>query len=63
VQRDADEYIDMVRHAGFQIDASAVSFPYLWWSRPDLGLRERLFGIKPPQGHAKTLVNLVATRT
>jgi hypothetical protein len=53
----------MVRHAGFQIDASAVSFPYLWWSRPDLGLRERLFGIKPPQGHAKTLVNLVATRT
>ncbi|MGD0144005.1 MAG: class I SAM-dependent methyltransferase [Rhizomicrobium sp.] len=62
VQRDADEYIDMVRRAGFHIDADAVSYPYLWWSRPDLGLREQVFGIKPAHGHPETLVNLVATR-
>lgn len=63
VQREADEYIDMVRNAGFQIDTGAVSFPYLWWSRADLGLPERLFGIKPASDHVETLVNLVATRS
>jgi ubiquinone/menaquinone biosynthesis C-methylase UbiE len=62
VQRDAAEYIAMVRSAGFHIDPGAVSYPYLWWSRPDFGLRERIFGIKPASNHAETLVNLVATR-
>jgi ubiquinone/menaquinone biosynthesis C-methylase UbiE len=62
VQKDADEYIDMVLSAGFHIDANAVSYPYLWWSRPDFGLRERIFGIEPADGHPETLVNLVATR-
>jgi len=62
VQKDADEYIDMIRNAGFHISENAVSYPYLWWSRPDLGLGERIFGVKPAEGHAETLVNLVATR-
>jgi ubiquinone/menaquinone biosynthesis C-methylase UbiE len=63
VQREAAEYIDMVRRAGFQIDDRAVSYPYLWWSRADLGLTERVFGIKPARDHEETLVNLVAVRT
>jgi ubiquinone/menaquinone biosynthesis C-methylase UbiE len=62
VQRDAPEYIAMIREAGFQIDGDAVSYPYLWWSRPDLGLFERVLGAKPARGHAETLINLVATR-
>jgi ubiquinone/menaquinone biosynthesis C-methylase UbiE len=62
VQREAAEYIDMVRRAGFQIDDGAVSYPYLWWSRPDIGLQERLLGIKPAKGHAETLVNFVAVQ-
>jgi ubiquinone/menaquinone biosynthesis C-methylase UbiE len=62
VQRDALEYIDMIRGAGFQVDAGAVSYPYLWWSRPDLGVLERVFGAKPANGHAETLLNLVAVR-
>jgi ubiquinone/menaquinone biosynthesis C-methylase UbiE len=63
LQRDAAEYIDMIRAAGFQIDPGAVSYPYLWWSRKDLGLRERLLGIAPAKDHEETLVNLVAVRT
>jgi ubiquinone/menaquinone biosynthesis C-methylase UbiE len=63
VQKDAAEYIDMIRQAGFRIDVGAISYPYLWWSRPDMGLIERLFGTKPARGHPETLVNLVAVRT
>ncbi|MBV9833778.1 MAG: class I SAM-dependent methyltransferase [Alphaproteobacteria bacterium] len=62
VQRTADEYLAMVRAAGFSVDPSAVSYPYLWWSRQDLGLAERLLGIKPTPGHEETLINLVAVK-
>jgi ubiquinone/menaquinone biosynthesis C-methylase UbiE len=62
VQRDALEYIAMVRGAGFEVDDSAISYPYLWWSRPDLGIVEQVFGAKPAKGHAETLINLVAVR-
>jgi ubiquinone/menaquinone biosynthesis C-methylase UbiE len=62
VQRDAPEYIAMIRNAGFRFDDGAVSYPYLWWSRPDMGLIEQLFGKKPAKGHAETLINLVAVR-
>lgn len=62
VQREAAEYIDMIGRAGFQVDDDAVSYPYLWWSRPDLGLAEWMLGIKPARGHAETLVNLVAVK-
>jgi ubiquinone/menaquinone biosynthesis C-methylase UbiE len=63
VQRTADEYLAMVRAAGFEFDEHNVSWPYLWWSRPDLGIFERL-GI-PPREHGKrveTLVNVVARK-
>lgn len=62
VQRTADEYLAMVRAAGFGVDARAVSYPYLWWSRQDLGLAERALGIKPRPGHAETLINLVGVK-
>jgi ubiquinone/menaquinone biosynthesis C-methylase UbiE len=62
VQRTAEEYLAMVRNAGFSVDERAVSHPYLWWSRPDLGLAERLLGIEPRAGHEETLVNLVGVK-
>jgi ubiquinone/menaquinone biosynthesis C-methylase UbiE len=62
VQRTAPEYLQMVRAAGFDVPAAAVSHPYLWWSRPDLGALERFFGRQPRQGREETLINLVATK-
>jgi len=62
VQRTSDEYLAMVRAAGFSVDPRAVSYPYLWWSRQDLGLAERLLGIKPRPGHEETLINLVGVK-
>jgi ubiquinone/menaquinone biosynthesis C-methylase UbiE len=60
-QHSAGEFLGMIRDAGFRVDADAVSYPYLWWSRADLGLLERL-GIPPRAGHEETLVNAVAIR-
>lgn len=62
VQRTADEYLAMIRRAGFDVADGAVSYPYLWWSRNDLGLLERWFGIKPPKNREETLVNCVAVK-
>jgi ubiquinone/menaquinone biosynthesis C-methylase UbiE len=62
VQRTADEYLAMVRDAGFRVEPSAISYPFLWWSRSDLGILERVFGIAPPEKREETLVNLVAVR-
>ena len=62
VQRTAEEYIEMIRKAGFEIPDQSVSYPYLWWSRSDLGLLERLFRIRPRAGHEETLINLVAVK-
>jgi ubiquinone/menaquinone biosynthesis C-methylase UbiE len=63
VQRTAGEYMDMVRAHGFRFGAANVSFPYLWWSRSDLGAFE-FFGFPlPAQGQREeTLINLVATK-
>jgi ubiquinone/menaquinone biosynthesis C-methylase UbiE len=63
LQRSADEYLDMVRGHGFRFEAANVSFPYLWWSRSDLGARERLgFGV-PAQGEREeTLINVAAVK-
>jgi ubiquinone/menaquinone biosynthesis C-methylase UbiE len=60
VQKTAEQYLAMIRDAGFELRPQAVSYPYLWWSRSDLGLGERLFGIKPPADREETLVNVVA---
>jgi ubiquinone/menaquinone biosynthesis C-methylase UbiE len=62
VQRTAPEYLQMIRDAGFEIRPRSVSYPYLWWSRSDLGIAERWFGIKPPVEREETLVNLVAIK-
>jgi ubiquinone/menaquinone biosynthesis C-methylase UbiE len=61
VQRTAEEYVAMIRRAGFTIAEDAISLPYLWWSRSDLGLMENLCGIAPTD-REETLVNLVAVR-
>ncbi len=64
VQKSADEYLALIRRAGFKVEPDRISFPYLWWSRPDLGLLNKL-GIRrtPPQGQREeTLMNLVAVK-
>ncbi len=61
LQRSAEEYMAMIRAQGFRFGPQNVSLPYLWWSRPDLGARERLgFGV--PVQREETLLNLVATK-
>ncbi len=62
VQKTAEEYLAMVRAAGFEVAPSSISYPYLWWSRSDLGIFERWFRIKPRAGHEETLINLAAVR-
>ncbi len=62
VQRSAGEYLSMIRDAGFSVAPGEISYPYLWWSRGDLGLMERWFGVTPPALREETLVNLVAIR-
>ena len=47
VQKTAPEYLALVRAAGFSVPDSAVSYPFLWWSREDLGLLETALRIKP----------------
>jgi SAM-dependent methyltransferase len=63
LQRSADEYMGMIRAQGFEFGPQNVSFPYLWWSRPDLGALERLgFPVAKPGQREETLINLVATK-
>lgn len=60
-QKTAEEYIALIRNTGFDLPAQKISLPYLWWSRGDLGLMEKL-GFAPPADREETLVNVVATR-
>ena len=60
-QKTADEYIALIRACGFELPPERLSFPYLWWSREDLGLMERL-GVAPPTEREETLVNAVAVK-
>jgi ubiquinone/menaquinone biosynthesis C-methylase UbiE len=62
VQKSAHEYLALVRGVGFNVEPAQVSYPYLWWSREDLGIGERWFGIAPPIEREETLINLVATK-
>lgn len=63
VQHSAEEYIEMIRAQGFEFGPANVSYPYLWWSRTDLGVRERLgLGVPPHGAREETLINLVATK-
>ncbi|MDR7332799.1 methyltransferase domain-containing protein [Roseateles asaccharophilus] len=61
VQRSAEEFLALIRDAGFHVDADRISTPYLWWSRSDLGAREWLgFGL--PKNREETLLNVVARK-
>lgn len=62
VQKTAEEYLALVRSAGFNVPEKSVSYPFLWWSREDLGACERLLGIRPPEKREETLINLVAIK-
>lgn len=62
VQKTAPEYLQLIRSAGFHISQESISYPYLWWSREDLGLAERLLRIKPAADREETLINLVARK-
>ncbi|MEO8296726.1 MAG: class I SAM-dependent methyltransferase [Burkholderiales bacterium] len=62
VQKTAAEYLALVRHAGFEVSDASVSYPFLWWSRQDLGIAERWLGIAPPAQREETLINLVAVK-
>jgi SAM-dependent methyltransferase len=55
----AEEYLTLLRVTGFRFDGRDVSTPYPWWSRPDLGVLERL-GQPVPTRRAETVVNVVA---
>jgi ubiquinone/menaquinone biosynthesis C-methylase UbiE len=62
VQKTASGYLGLIRGAGFFVREEAISCPYLWWSQPDLGIREKLFGATPRSFDEETLLNLVAVR-
>lgn len=63
MQRSAPEYMEMVRRRGFRFGPENVSFPYLWWSRSDLGAREWWgFGVPKPGEREETLINLAALK-
>jgi SAM-dependent methyltransferase len=61
VQRTADEYVAIIRAAGFELPDGKISLPYLWWSRPDVGFFE-LIGVPVPQQREETLINAVAIK-
>jgi ubiquinone/menaquinone biosynthesis C-methylase UbiE len=61
VQRTAQEYVAMVRAAGFTVAPEQISTPYLWWSRSDIGAFE-WFGLPVPKEREETLVNFIAVK-
>lgn len=61
VQKTAEEYLALIRRNGFTVAEQAVSMPYLWWSRPDMGAWE-WFGLPVPRLREATLLNLVAIK-
>jgi SAM-dependent methyltransferase len=61
LQCTAAEYMAMIRAHGFTFAPRNVSFPYLWWSRPDLGAFE-FFGFGVPAEREETLINLAALK-
>jgi ubiquinone/menaquinone biosynthesis C-methylase UbiE len=62
VQKTAPEYLQLVRDAGFNVPDTAISYPFLWWSREDLGMMETILRIAPPKDREETLINLIATK-
>ncbi|GAA5166772.1 class I SAM-dependent methyltransferase [Viridibacterium curvum] len=64
VQKTSEEYVAMIRAAGFDLPDARINLPYLWWSREDLGFFEtvRLVTPPPPGQREETLVNAVALK-
>ena len=62
VQKSAPEYLQLIRDAGFEVAPESILYPFLWWSREDLGLMELCLGIKPPVDREETLIYLVARK-
>ena len=60
VQKTADEYLSLIRSAGFIVSDQQISYPFLWWSREDFAIMENWLGIKPPEKREETLINLIA---
>lgn len=61
VQKTDTEYLQLLKNSGFVMRPENIARPYLWWSRMDLGLLEKL-GKKPPQDREETLVYVAAYR-
>lgn len=61
VQKTAEEYVEIIRKAGFDLPDSRIGLPYLWWSRPDMGFLEWI-GVSVPKKREETLVNAVAIK-
>lgn len=61
VQKSGDAYLELLWATGFVFDASNVSNPHPWWSRPDLGIAE-LIGRGVPAQPEPTLVHVAAFR-
>lgn len=62
MQKSADEYIRLVRNAGFDVAPESISYPYLWWSRLDLGILEHWFSRAPASDREETLINIIAVK-
>lgn len=62
VQKTDQEYINLIKSAGFIVNEQSISRPFLWWSRTDLGILERLAIQKPAKDREETMVNLVAVK-
>ena len=61
VQKTAPQYVALIRAAGFELPDARISYPFLWWSRPDIGFLEWI-GIPPPVEREETMVNAVAIK-
>lgn len=59
VQKDPEQYLDLLKRAGFVYSMSQVSTPNPFWSQPDFGLLERL-GIRKSPGREHTQLNVIA---
>lgn len=62
VQKSAPEYLEIIRRMGFEVGSGSTSFPYLWWSRKDFGIGERLLGYSPEDEREETMMNVAAIR-
>lgn len=45
-QQSATEYLQLIRDAGFEVPEAAIQISTPWWSKPDLGLKEK-WGLTP----------------